>query len=171
MGTHPNGPSHLWDEPSKSLKGLILSAPRNYLGQATVEKFPHATEIPILFKVLSIAKALPLQAHPDKALAEQLHRKNSKTFVDSNHKPEIAVAISDGFRGFVGFLEPDTILRNLETIPELKEVVGDEQAVARFSEEKNRESLKAVFSKLLNAKPEVVVRSVTTLIRRLEPRR
>jgi mannose-6-phosphate isomerase len=52
--------------------------------------------------VLSIAKALPLQIHPDKALAEHLHARDPEKFGDTNHKPEIAIALSR-FELFVGF--------------------------------------------------------------------
>lgn len=31
--------------------------------------------LPFLFKILSVGKALSIQAHPDKLLAEELHRK------------------------------------------------------------------------------------------------
>ena len=63
------------------------------IGETLVRKWPSTIHIPYLFKVLSIKKALPLQAHPDKDLAMQLQLKDPSNFVDSNHKPEIAVAI------------------------------------------------------------------------------
>ena len=52
--------------------------------------------------MLSIAKALPLQIHPDKGLAERLHARDPEKFGDTNHKPEIAIALSR-FELFVGF--------------------------------------------------------------------
>lgn len=36
--------------------------------------------LPFLFKVLSIRKALSIQAHPNKKLAEQLHAKDPKNY-------------------------------------------------------------------------------------------
>jgi mannose-6-phosphate isomerase len=46
---------------------------------------PEVTEryggkLPFLFKVLSIQKALSIQAHPNKKLAEQLHAKDPKNY-------------------------------------------------------------------------------------------
>jgi mannose-6-phosphate isomerase len=46
---------------------------------------PEVTEryggkLPFLFKVLSIRKALSIQAHPNKKLAEQLHAKDPKNY-------------------------------------------------------------------------------------------
>jgi len=37
-------------------------------------------KLPFLFKVLSINKALSIQAHPNKKLAEKLHSKDPKNY-------------------------------------------------------------------------------------------
>lgn len=42
------------------------------------EKF--GNKLPFLFKVLSITKALSIQAHPNKKLAEQLHQKDPENY-------------------------------------------------------------------------------------------
>jgi mannose-6-phosphate isomerase len=49
-----------------------------------------------------MAKALPLQIHPDKDFAGRLHKKGPEKYGDTNHKPEIAVALTT-FELFVGF--------------------------------------------------------------------
>jgi mannose-6-phosphate isomerase len=46
-------------------------------------------DLPFLFKVLSIGKALSIQAHPDKALAKELFEKFPNIYKDPNHKPEM----------------------------------------------------------------------------------
>jgi mannose-6-phosphate isomerase len=56
-----------------------------------------------LLQVLSVAKPLSIQAHPDKALAEKLHAERPDTYKDDNHKPEMAIAITD-FRALFGFV-------------------------------------------------------------------
>ena len=38
-------------------------------------------DLPFLFKVLSVAKALSIQAHPDMLLAQRLHRERPQVFV------------------------------------------------------------------------------------------
>jgi mannose-6-phosphate isomerase class I len=68
MGTHKAGPAHLFSSPHTTLSSVIESDPAHYLGQALLDKWPGALDVPFLFKILSIAKALPLQAHPDKEL-------------------------------------------------------------------------------------------------------
>ncbi|KAF8524688.1 RmlC-like cupin domain-containing protein [Hysterangium stoloniferum] len=107
MGTHPKGPSTLYDHPNTSLASLLAIDTEYFLGLHTISKFPitsdkechkRRSEIPYLFKVLSIAKALPLQAHPKNKLIKKLKITNQKGLVDANHKPEMALALGD-FRG------------------------------------------------------------------------
>ena len=62
MGTHPNGPSFLKDE-NKPLDEYIKEN-KESLGNAVLEKF--GPQLPFLFKVLSISKALSIQLHPNK---------------------------------------------------------------------------------------------------------
>lgn len=62
MGTHPNGPSYL-KEKDISLEEYIQKN-TNVLGIEIQQKF--GSSLPFLFKVLSIRKALSIQAHPDK---------------------------------------------------------------------------------------------------------
>lgn len=79
MGTHPSLPSKDL-ETQRSLLDLVqdnqtLMSPditRRYGGK-----------LPFLFKVLSIDKALSIQAHPNKKLAEQLHEKDPKNYPGS----------------------------------------------------------------------------------------
>ena len=52
-------------------------------------------DLPYLFKVLSINKGLSIQAHPDKDLAKRLHAERPEVYKDPNHKPEMALAITD----------------------------------------------------------------------------
>ncbi|KAF8509707.1 RmlC-like cupin domain-containing protein [Hysterangium stoloniferum] len=134
METHPKGPSTLYDHPNTSPASFLVIDTEYFLGPRTISKFPltsdkesnkRSPEIPYLFKVLSIAKALPLQALPNKKLAEKLKITNQKGFVDANHKPEMALALGD-FRGFVGFKPIKDILQVSEATPELRQGCGIE---------------------------------------------
>ncbi|OSD06393.1 mannose-6-phosphate isomerase [Trametes coccinea BRFM310] len=182
MGTHPNGPAHLYDDPSTSLLSLISSDPTFYLGEALVQKWPSTTHVPYLFKVLSIKKALPLQAHPDKGLAEQLQLRDPSNFVDANHKPEIAVAIGEplsatssgaeggevtigdkdtAFTGFVGFRPLEEIKTFLQKVPEIAIAVGDATLLSAFTQRPSTDLLKQVYGALLRrgveARDEVAI--------------
>lgn len=152
-----------------------MSSPRYYLGPklttATLTseaKFPGSTQVPFLFKVLSIAKALPLQAHPDKRLGELLNKEDPKQFVDANHKPEIAVAIKDGFRGFVGFRETNVVGFFLNNVAELREAIGDDKMISEFLQSPQKTNLKAIFTKLLTADSDTISRCVNRLVSRVE---
>jgi mannose-6-phosphate isomerase len=66
-----------------------------------------------LFKLLAVDKALSIQAHPHKALAEKLHAARPDLYKDDNHKPEIAIALTDDFTACFGFLTPSSLRENL----------------------------------------------------------
>lgn len=91
MGIHPNCPSRVRDERERYLANVLDEDP-SLLGEYTYQRWG---QLPFLLKILSIDKPLSIQAHPDKLLAEQLHETDPDHYPDNNHKPEIAVALSD----------------------------------------------------------------------------
>jgi len=94
-------------------------------------------ELPFLFKLLAVEKPLSIQAHPNKAQAEEgfkreesrgLSIKNpTRNYRDTNHKPEILCALSP-FTLMAGFRESDRISVSLEEFlliaPPLKEIIS-----------------------------------------------
>jgi mannose-6-phosphate isomerase len=56
-----------------------------------------------------------LQIHPDKKLSAQLHKKEPDKFGDTNHKPEIAVALGK-FEVFIGFKPYSDIKELFDTV-------------------------------------------------------
>lgn len=106
-------------------------------------------------KVLSFDKALPLQVHPDKRLAEQLNLTDPETFADTNHKPEIAVALSE-FELFAGF-KP---LKDIESLLSIKPLDQFVPAHATLDDE----LLRKVCLKLLQLPPQTVSETVTQLL-------
>lgn len=69
MGTHPSMASRVY-EGGQTLREHLTSHPE-LLGNKVLERF--GDDLPFLFKVLAIRKALSIQAHPDKELAKRLH--------------------------------------------------------------------------------------------------
>ena len=65
MGTHPNAPSLIVSQgkPSTALSKWVSENP-DKLGNSVKEQF--SGSLPFLFKVLSVDKALSIQAHPNK---------------------------------------------------------------------------------------------------------
>ncbi|XP_063993068.1 mannose-6-phosphate isomerase [Diachasmimorpha longicaudata] len=119
MGTHPNGPSFV-KATGESL-GEFIGANKEVLGDPVRESF--GDDLPFLFKVLSVRKALSLQAHPDKARAESLHKLHPDIYKDPNHKPEMPIALTP-FEALCGFRPVPEIQNFLKKIPELCAVIG-----------------------------------------------
>lgn len=170
MGTHSKGPSsisHPKEVAGQMLSDWLRSNPWA-LGEAVTATYNG--ELPFLFKVLSINKALSIQAHPTKSHAEALHRTSPEIYRDPNHKPELAIAISD-FEGFCGFRPFSEIRGFVSDVPELRELVGEEacdQMVGTSSEsdpDQQKGALREVFTSLMGSE-EAVAR--TTLGRLLE---
>jgi mannose-6-phosphate isomerase len=59
--------------------------------------------------VLSVGKALSIQAHPDKELARMLHKLHPDMYKDGNHKPEMALAMTN-FEALCGFIPLKVVL-------------------------------------------------------------
>jgi mannose-6-phosphate isomerase len=70
----------------------------------------------VFAQILSVQTALSIQAHPDKALAEKLHAERPNVYKDENHKPEMAVAISE-FEALSGFVTTEELVTALESVP------------------------------------------------------
>lgn len=76
MGTHPTLPSKDLDT-QRSLQDLIDDN-EALISRDLAQRF--GRKLPFLLKVLSIQKALSIQAHPNKKLAEELHAKDPEHY-------------------------------------------------------------------------------------------
>ncbi|KEF55290.1 mannose-6-phosphate isomerase [Exophiala aquamarina CBS 119918] len=167
MGTHPSLPSKDL-ETGRSLLDLVADNQALQGGDISAK---YKNKLPFLFKVLSINKALSIQAHPNKKLAEQLHAKDPKNYPDDNHKPEMTLAITP-FEGLCGFRPLNEIAHFLATIAPLRELVGESEAkgleeVAQqssppLSDAKAR--LKAAFSHLMKSDRALVAEKSKALV-------
>ena len=100
LGSHPGSPARILDPASagghEALAGFI--------------------DLPFLLKVLAAASPLSLQAHPTTEQArEGFARENAagialdaptRNYRDASAKPELIVAVADGFEALCGFREP-----------------------------------------------------------------
>src|SRR6218665_1018012 len=169
MGTHPSGPSVVMGTgPNQNNVTLLncLSSYPEYVGNIKIVS-KYGKNLPFLFKVLSVRTALSIQAHPNKCLAEKLHHDDPFHYPDANHKPELAIAITD-FEAFCGFRPHEEIEFLLEHVPEFRKTVGENQAGKYVIAEKNRESLKELFSALMTAPEDLVKENLTVLKQRWE---
>lgn len=147
MGTHVNGPAVIVEPASLSGNPLAVIIKQGSCCAQT----SFLLELPFLFKVLSVNKALSIQAHPDKALAKQLHTAHPDLYKDPNHKPEMAIALGD-FEALCGFKGEGEIRRSVEEVDVLKEIVG------------TWSGLRDAFTKVMNGKKEHVLRHHKHLI-------
>ncbi|KAH9479108.1 Mannose-6-phosphate isomerase [Psilocybe cubensis] len=172
MGTHPKSPSHV--RSSNQVLSEYLEQHSELIGTPIIEKFDAANgNLPFLFKVLSIAKALSIQTHPDKKTAEQLHVQFPDIYKDPNHKPEMALAITP-FQALCGFRPLPEIAAYLNSTPELRSMLPA-AIVDEFLKISNsttpeggaeKAALKNVFASLMMADEETVKAKVDTLMTR-----
>ncbi|KAL2814288.1 RmlC-like cupin domain-containing protein [Aspergillus granulosus] len=151
MGTYPTLPTRLLAT-GETLEHYLKRKPE-VVGDSVRKRFQ--TGLPFLPKILSFDKALPLQVHPDKRLAEQLNLINPDQFTDPNHKPEIAIALSE-FELFVGF-KP---LVDIETLMAIKPLDQFVPAHATFDDE----LLRKICHILLQLPPETVSETVSAVL-------
>ncbi|PVU96517.1 hypothetical protein BB561_001121 [Smittium simulii] len=174
MGTHPNGMSFTFDNKQLSLEEFIEADPKAILGQNIAEKYNN--KLPFLYKVLSVETALSIQAHPGKKLAQRLHKAFPDLYKDPNHKPEMAIAISD-FEALSGFRPLEDIIAFLTDFPELSSLLGSEvskefiqTATSDSATIKEKQAaLKAIFSILMKKDPESIKEQLSALIKRTQP--
>ncbi|KAK5443478.1 Mannose-6-phosphate isomerase [Exophiala xenobiotica] len=159
MGTHPSLPSKDLTT-GRSLIDLVADN-QALMGSDISSKYHN--KLPFLFKVLSINKALSIQAHPNKKLAGELHAKDPKNYPDDNHKPEMTLAITP-FEGLCGFRPLKEIAHFLSTIPPLRSLVGEEassslekvSSSSSASVDESKTALKTAFSTLMKSDRSVV---------------
>jgi len=183
MGTHPNGPSRvLWEggpEGGQPLAQFLEENPQMLASKAEdAAKYGVQGGLPYLFKVLSVNKALSIQAHPDKKLAEKLHAERPDVYKDPNHKPEMACAITE-FEALCGFMPLKQVLSYISSVPELKillssnpgalEVIDSGDVFSKGGDEKQeQEALKTLFTALMASETKKVKEQVNGLSARLE---
>ena len=172
MGTHPSNPS----KDVTTGRTLLDLVEDNQALLAPSVAAQYGNKLPFLLKVLSINKALSIQAHPNKKLAEKLHARDPKNYPDDNHKPEMAIAITP-FEGFCGFRPLNEIAHFLEHVPELRQLIGEDKAsefvttvknnedkTTEEAEQQNKKVLQSVFGSLMSSSEEDMTAAAAKLV-------
>ncbi|CAL9075589.1 unnamed protein product [Musa textilis] len=174
MGTHESGPSFVVVAEGSGTEAVTLKkwtgANPGALGDKVVEKW--GSDLPFLFKILSVAKALSIQAHPDKELARMLHKMRPSVYKDPNQKPEMAIALTE-FKALCGFVSIEELKDVLVAVPEITQLLGNDEASKILSQDLNgyvdaKSFLQLVFTKLMTASKEAVSELVSKLKARLD---
>lgn len=172
MGTHPSNPS----KDVETQRTLLDMVQDNQALMSPEISKRYGQKLPFLFKVLSIRKALSIQAHPNKKLAEQLHAKDPKNYPDDNHKPEMTIAVTP-FDGLCGFRPLNEISHFLSTVPSLRNLIGESSAkdfeTAVTGKETsdseadiagNKKALQTAFSALMKTDKSTISAAATDLV-------
>ena len=191
MGTHRSSPSHLLD--GTPLNEHLASAP-SLIGDDILNIFEAGDgDIPFLFKILAIEKALSIQTHPDKAMAERLHAEKPKIYkgrpivfymngqrcltfhdsTDANHKPEMAIALTP-FTALCGFKPLPQIATFITSTPEFATllqatIIADVLATSATKTPNGsteKESLRELFSELMTSEAERFQPELAKLVKR-----
>ncbi|NLT51862.1 MAG: mannose-6-phosphate isomerase, class I [Ignavibacteria bacterium] len=148
IGAHKKLSSQVITDAGKvKFDDFINQYPEEILGKKAAGKFNN--QLPYLFKILSAAEALSIQAHPNKEQAGELYKKDPQNYPDDNHKPEIAIALGD-LTALVGFRSIDELIETLKYYSEIAEFVGAEFLKHPGSnDEEAKYWLKNLYSKLM----------------------
>jgi len=164
MGTHPNGPSKF---SNGDLLSSSIESDSTCLGSKITSKF--GNQLPFLFKVLSVDKALSIQAHPNKKHAEELHAARPDVYKDPNHKPEMTVALTP-FVALCGFKPSSQIVDAFNELSELRSLIGEGPAMA-FCDHPTEENLKICFKNLMMADKEEISQKIASLAQVIRERK
>eukprot|EP00727_Mastigamoeba_balamuthi_P005791 m51a1_g1831 putative mannose-6-phosphate isomerase (403) ;mRNA; f:536226-537936 len=155
LGTHPSGPT--------------LATARSSLGAAAAGAAPVplcealGAQLPYLLKVLSVARSLSIQAHPDKQLAARLHAARPDVYRDDNHKPEMAIALTR-FEMMCGFRPVEEIARLAREVPEFASVLGSDCPAP----DSGATGLRRAFTALMQAPRESIASALGKLVARVQ---
>ncbi|XP_015883964.3 mannose-6-phosphate isomerase 2 [Ziziphus jujuba] len=178
IGTHESGPSFVdccslsgdeLDSEMVTLKDWI-SEDLSVLGDKVADKW--GGDLPFLFKVLAIGKAVSIQVHPDKDFARVLHKLQPSVYKDDNHKPEMALALTE-FEALCGFISVKELKDILGSVPEIVEFVGiteAEQILHIIEQDENgkvKEVLESIFNKLMLLDKDTITEMIYKIKRRL----
>lgn len=164
IGTHSKLPSQILLENNYyNLDEIIKKFPQEILGKKVAQKFNN--KLPFLLKILSIEKPLSIQAHPNKKLAKILHKNNPKNYSDSNHKPEIAIAL-DKFELLIGFKSFKEIYSTINKYQALKNNLSFNftKKMLDKSEVAKRKIIKKIYSEWMNYTPEKLKEIIQELV-------
>jgi len=162
MGAHPKAPSIAVDPATGArtpLDKLIADAPIKTLGSSVAGRFNNT--LPFLFKILSAAKPLSIQAHPSKLKAEHGFAREEfagipidapdRNYKDANHKPETVVALTP-FEGLCGFRPIAEIVENIKLLApqDWRRLVG------RLSDDPGKLELSVFFHSMISQTGDVI---------------
>ena len=179
LGTHPKGPSTVELEgQTVELSDFLQRDPAHNLGEKTSKLFNN--DLPYLFKVLDARKMLSIQVHPDKARAERGFAAEEqagidrnapdRNYRDTNHKPELHVALTD-FWMLHGFRAAEDIAAEFRRVPEFINLLYEfEDDLAAGGADADRRAIENLYKTIMTMPQGRVDAFLEPLLQRLLPR-
>lgn len=168
FGAHPSGPSTVVVGSYNLKMDEFLAREPEMIGSID-RYYKYNKKLPFLFKILSIAQPLSLQAHPDKKLAQVLHKSDPKNYPDSNHKPELAIALTE-FEVLCDFRPAKEIAHFLKSLTPVRRLIGEKNcdmflaAVQQDNSDKKRAALSVCFKTLMTCDRNIIIKETKSLI-------
>ena len=145
-GTHEVSPSVLVEDQSQTLLQKLDGQP-----------------LPFLLKLLAAESPLSLQAHPNSTQAlAGFARENAagigigaanRNYRDDRHKPELMVALSDGFEALCGFASSEQIILTFDALASVADLKTEDQLGA-FTDILESDGIEPLFDLLINLSTE-----------------
>lgn len=169
FGSHPTGPSTVFIKQQPVKLDAFFKVEPSMVGTMDIYgKFNR--NIPFLLKVLSVDQPLSLQVHPDKKRAAELHIADPTNYPDSNHKPELAIALTE-FKVLCDFRPASEIENFMRHILAFRRIVGEsnyEKLTKALESGNSHEQVKAAvadsFRSLMKSDKDTVKRECQSLL-------
>jgi mannose-6-phosphate isomerase len=164
-GTHVNGPAtiKLTDQLLSHAIFRSEEVAKKMVGDHVVKFMKNSNQLPYLLKVLSVGKALSIQAHPDRNTARKLHDMFPQCYKDPNHKPEMAVALTE-FELLAQFRPFREILKFLKDVPQFRNVTLGTDNVESIT----CCDLPKLYSELMRCNNDRIVENLKSLINHMD---
>ena len=168
VGAHASAPAQVITEDGRqiSLREIIQARPQATVGERVYRGYGAA--LPFLFKILSVGSALSIQVHPGLTQAQRLHQSDPGHYPDANHKPELAIALSE-MTLLWGLRDADQVRRNFRTIPELRALAphGVDEVLTGHRRCTENTLLRMAVEALVLAERDLLEQKASTLVQRL----
>ena len=153
MGAHPSASSEIETGSGRQrLVDLLQADPQRYVGAPSQRHF--GAQLPFLFKILSAATSLSIQAHPDLSQAREGFAREvsagvpldapQRNYRDDNHKPELIYALTPYWM-VCGFRKISDIVVEFDR-SELATLSGE---VGRLARAPSADNLRRFFARIL----------------------
>ncbi|VDM27123.1 unnamed protein product, partial [Hydatigera taeniaeformis] len=99
-------------------------------------------------------------------MAARLHAEQPDVYKDDNHKPEMAIALTD-FEALLGFRPLHQIISFIQAFPELAELTTLKSPSTTDEKKEGQPlSIKQLYSNLMRSSPEEVESTIKSLVNR-----